>query len=176
MRNNKFTPFEPDPPANTQASSIATLDPQTARRLITRFNEFPHGIGLMFTVIRTVDVISTQSGFFQGPYVIETPRLFFQANGIRITADDPGTPVRIKRKLKQISALVKTLASQPERGTERAHGLIGWSCYMDTIAGTSGRYQRGYSRCGIYPQHQSNTVGNLLSQNLAGPKAAHLVA
>jgi hypothetical protein len=82
------------------------LDPQTARRLITRFKQFPHAIGVVVTVSRTVDVIRTQWGFFQGPYVIRTPQVFFQGpHGLRMTQDDPGTPVRIKRKLKQISAL-----------------------------------------------------------------------
>ena len=84
--------------------------------MITCFKQFPRAIGLMFAI----GPINARGG---GPCRC---KLFFQGpDGLRIATDDPGTPLEIKRKLKEISALCEE-AGMVAGARDRASALPYW--------------------------------------------------
>ena len=95
--------------------SKPTLDPRTARRLITRYGRLPHAIGAMFAIGAMTDALGT-------PCLCEP--LFFQ-DGLRIAAHDPGTPVKIKQQLEEISALCEE-AGMAAGAKDQSHALPYW--------------------------------------------------
>jgi hypothetical protein len=95
--------------------------------LINRFGCCPGAIGLMFAVSPIRDARGTPCRC----------KLFFRRpDGLRIAADDPGTPVEIKRKLKKTSALCEN-AGMAAGARDRASALPYWLILLY-------RYNPGY--------------------------------
>jgi hypothetical protein len=112
--------FSEAPPADQELSE-PTLDPRTARCLINRFGRFPHAIGAMFAISGAPDALGTPclcKLFF--PWPADDP-----VTGLRIAADDPVTPVEIKGKLEELSALCEG-AGMAAGARDQAHALPNW--------------------------------------------------
>jgi hypothetical protein len=93
------------------------MDHHTARCLIDRFRPFlSHAIGATLTISRTTALGAPCLGelFYQGPH------------GPRITARDPGTPVKIKRELEEISAFLCEDAGIAEGGARDQEHTLGY--------------------------------------------------